>query len=260
VEIVILPSLDDAGEIVARRIERLVGELPGAVLGLATGSSPLPLYRALRRRVDQGLDLSRVRGFALDEYVGLGPEDERSYAATIDREVTRPLGLDPALVAVPDGAAVDLQQAAAEYEKAIAAAGGIDLQILGIGSTGHLGFNEPGSSLVGRTRVKTLTERTRQDNSRFFGSFDETPAHCLTQGLGTILEARALVLFASGAGKAAAVAAAVEGGVSARCPASVLQLHPEVTVYLDEAAAGRLELADYYRYTYAHKPAWQRDT
>ena len=259
-EIVILPSLDDAGEIVARRVERLVDGKPDAVLGLATGSSPLPLYRVLRRRVDQGLDLSRVRGFALDEYVGLSPEDERSYAATIDREVTRPLGLDPALVAVPDGAALDLPQAAAEYEEAIASAGGIDLQILGIGTMGHLGFNEPGSSLVGRTRVKTLTERTRQDNSRFFDGVDGTPAHCLTQGLGTILEARALVLFASGEDKAAAVAAAVEGGVSARCPASVLQLHPEVTVYLDEAAAGRLELADYYRYAYTHKPAWQRDT
>jgi glucosamine-6-phosphate deaminase len=260
VEIVILPSLDEAGEIVAGRIERLVAGTPDAVLGLATGSSPLPLYRALRRRVEQGLDLSRVRGFALDEYVGLGPDDERSYAATIEREVTRPLGLDPALVRVPDGGAADLPKAATEYEEAIAAAGGVDLQILGIGTLGHLGFNEPGSSLVSRTRVKTLTEQTRRDNARFFGSVDETPAHCLTQGLGTILEARALVLFASGEGKAAAVAAAVEGGVSARCPASVLQLHPAVTVYLDEAAAGRLQLAEYYRYTYEHKPAWQRDT
>lgn len=258
-EIVILPSLDDAGEKAAQRIERLVDRKPDAVLGLATGSSPLPLYQALRRRVDQGLDLSRVRGFALDEYVGLSPDDERSYAATIEREVTRPLGLDPALVTVPDGAAADLPQAAAEYEKAIATVGGVDLQILGIGTLGHLGFNEPGSSLASRTRVKTLTEQTRRDNSRFFGTVEETPAHCLTQGLGTILEARTLVLFASGAGKAAAVAAAVEGGISARCPASVLQLHPAVTVYLDEAAAGRLELADYYRYTYEHKPTWQRD-
>jgi glucosamine-6-phosphate deaminase len=260
VEIVILPSLDEAGEIVAARIARLVTATPDAVLGLATGSSPLPLYRALQRRVEQGLDLGRVRGFALDEYVGLGPDDERSYAATIDREVVRPLGLDPARVRVPDGAAADLPRAAAEYEAAIAAAGGVDLQILGIGTLGHLGFNEPGSSLTSRTRVKTLTAQTREDNARFFGGVDATPAHCITQGLGTILEARALVLFASGEAKAAAVAAAVEGGVSARCPASVLQLHPAVTVYLDEAAAGRLELAEYYRYTYAHKPAWQRDT
>jgi len=260
VEIVILPSLDEAGETVAARIAGLVTAKPDTVLGLATGSSPLPLYRALRQRVQQGLDLGGVRGFALDEYIGLPRGDERSYAATIDREVTRPLGLDPARVHVPDGAAADLPAAAAEYEAAIRAAGGVDLQILGIGTLGHLGFNEPGSSLASRTRVKTLTEQTRQDNARFFSNVEETPAHCLTQGLGTILEARALVLFASGEAKAAAVAAAVEGGVSARYPASVLQLHPHVTLYLDEAAAGRLELAEYYRYTYAHKPAWQRDT
>jgi glucosamine-6-phosphate deaminase len=260
VEIVILPSIDEAGEIVAARIARLVAAKPDAVLGLATGSSPLPLYRALRKQVQQGLDLGRVRGFALDEYVGLARDDERSYAATIDREIVCPLGLDPSRVHVPDGAAADLSSAAAAYEAALAASGGVDLQILGIGTLGHLGFNEPGSSLVSRTRVKTLTEQTRRDNSRFFDSLDETPAHCLTQGLGTILEARALVLFASGEGKAEAVAAAVEGGLSARCPASVLQLHPKVTVYLDEPAAGRLELAEYYRHTYAHKPAWQRDT
>lgn len=259
-EIVILPSLEKAGELVAGRIARLVDAAPDAVLGLATGSSPLPIYRALQRRVEQGLDLGRVRGFALDEYIGLPPDDERSYAATIDREVTRPLGLDPARVRVPDGAAADLPAAAARYEQEITAAGGIDLQILGIGTLGHLGFNEPGSSLASRTRVKTLTRQTREDNARFFDSVEETPAHCLTQGLGTILEARALVLFAAGEAKSAAVAAAVEGGVSARCPASVLQWHPAVTVYLDEAAAGRLELAEYYRYTYAHKPAWQHDT
>jgi glucosamine-6-phosphate deaminase len=259
VEVVILPSLDAAGELAAARVARLVEATPDAVLGLATGSSPLPLYRALRRRVEQGLDLSRVRGFALDEYVGLAPDDERSYAATIDREVVRPLGLDPARVRVPDGAAADLPTAAQEYERAIAAAGGIDLQILGIGSVGHVGFNEPGSSLASRTRVKTLTEQTRRDNARFFGPDEEPPAHCLTQGLGTILDARALILFAGGAAKAAAVAAAVEGGVSSSCPASVIQLHPSVTVYLDEPAAGRLERAEYYRYAYEHKPAWQRD-
>jgi glucosamine-6-phosphate deaminase len=260
VEVVILPSLDEAGEIVARRVARLVAQKPDAVLGLATGSSPLPLYRALQRRVREGLDLSRVRGFALDEYVGLSPDDPRSYAATIDREVTRPLGLDPARVRVPDGAAADLRAAAEEYERAIAAAGGIDLQVLGIGTMGHLGFNEPGSSLASRTRVKTLTPQTRQDNARFFDEDGEPPIHCITQGLGTILEARSLVLFAAGEGKAAAVAAAVEGGVSAACPASVIQLHPSATVYLDEAAAGRLTLADYYRHTYEHKPDWQRDT
>lgn len=257
-EVVIVRSLEQAGELAGDQVERLVRRRPDAVLGLATGSSPLPLYRALRGRVEQGLDLRAVRGFALDEYVGLAPDDPRSYAATVRRDVTQPLGLDPALVRVPDGAAADLEQAAIEYEEAITAAGGIDLQVLGIGTDGHLGFNEPGSSLGSRTRVKTLTPQTREDNARFFAHPDDVPHHCLTQGLATILEARALVLFAAGEAKAAAVAAAVEGGVTSFCPASVLQLHPRVTTYVDEAAAGRLQLADFYRYTSEHKPDWQQ--
>lgn len=258
VEVVILDSLEEAGELVASQVAGLVADRPAPVLGLATGSSPLPLYRALERRVAAGLDLRRLRCFALDEYVGLAPSDPRSYAATIQREVSVPLGLDPSRVHVPDGSSEDLPRAAEDYESLIAAAGGVDLQVLGIGTQGHLGFNEPGSSLSSRTRVKTLTEQTRSDNARFFESADSVPHHCLTQGLGTILDARALVLFASGESKAAAVAAAVEGGLSSFCPASVLQLHQHATVYLDEAAASRLRLADFYRYTYEHKPTWQR--
>jgi glucosamine-6-phosphate deaminase len=136
--------------------------------------------------------------------------------------------------------------------------GRVDLQILGIGANGHIGFNEPTSSFTSRTRIKTLTPQTRADNARFFGDPDEVPTHCLTQGLGTIMEARDLVLVAQGQRKAAAIAAAVEGPVSSMCPGSILQFHPQATVIVDEAAAARLTLSDYYRHTYANKPAWQR--
>jgi len=249
-EVVILASREAAGEFAADRIAALVARKPDAVLGLATGSTPLAVWSALQRR---GLDLSRVRGFALDEYLGLPAGHPESYRAVITREVVEPLGLDPELIHVPgdDGGAPET--AGARYEHAIRDAGGVDLQILGIGRTGHIGFNEPGSSLASRTRVKTLTDATRADNARFFSSPEDVPRHCLTQGLGTILEARELVLLAFGEAKAEAIAGAVEGPVSASLPASVIQLHPEVTVLLDEAAAGGLRYADYYRSAWEHR-------
>jgi glucosamine-6-phosphate deaminase len=249
-EVVILPSAADTGALTADRIADLVARKPDAVLGLATGSTPLPVWAALRER---GIDLSRVRGFALDEYLGLPPGHPESYRAVLEREVVAPLGLDPALVHVPGDDGGPLADAGARYEEAIRAAGGVDLQILGIGRTGHIGFNEPGSSLASRTRVKTLTDATRRDNARFFPSIDDVPRHCLTQGLGTILDARELVLLAFGEAKADAVAGAVEGPVSASLPASVIQLHPEVTVFVDEAAASRLRYADYYRSAWEHR-------
>lgn len=257
-EIVIVESLEEAGEIAANRLAETIAENPETVLGLATGSSPLPLYQALRRHVSAGLNMRRVSGFALDEYVGIAASDERSYTATIEREVTGPLGLNPELVHVPEGGASDPQQAADRYELAIKSAGGIDVQILGIGSDGHLGFNEPGSSLASRTRIKTLSQRTREDNARFFATLEEVPRHCITQGLGTIMDARHLLLFAQGTAKAEAIAAALEGPVSSRCPASVIQLHPSATVYVDTSAAARLELADFYKYIYTNKPGWSR--
>ncbi len=255
-EVVIVPSPADAGALVADEIARLVVARPDAVLGLATGSTPLPVYEALRRRLD-GVDVSRVRGFALDEYVGIDPQHPESYRSVITKQVVEPLGLDPALIQTPNGALETIAHAGEDYERAIAAAGGIDLQILGIGTSGHIGFNEPGSSFASRTRVKTLIEQTRRDNARFFDSVDDVPLHCITQGLGTILAARHLFLLAFGEGKAAAVAGAVEGPVTSSLPGSAIQLHPHVTVVVDEAAASRLEHADYYRYAFAHKPAWQ---
>lgn len=255
-EVIIVPTPDDAGAIVADEIVKLVGARPDAVLGLATGSTPLPVYRALRSRLD-GVDVSRVRGFALDEYVGIDPAHPQSYRSVITNEVVEPLGLDPALINTPNGALETIAHAGDDYERAIAEAGGVDLQILGIGTSGHIGFNEPGSSFASRTRVKTLIEQTRQDNARFFDSIDDVPMHCITQGLGTILSARHLFLLAFGESKAAAVAGAVEGPVTASLPGSAIQLHPHVTVVVDEAAASQLQHADYYRYALAHKPAWQ---
>jgi glucosamine-6-phosphate deaminase len=255
-EIVIVPDAATGGALVADEIVRLVRNNPDAVLGLATGSTPLPVYEALRSRLD-GVDLSRVRGFALDEYVGIDPAHPESYRSVIAREVVEPLGLDPGQIRVPDGSADGIEHAGEDYERAITAAGGVDLQILGIGTDGHIGFNEPGSSFASLTRVKTLTEQTRKDNARFFDSVDDVPMHCITQGLGTILRARHLVLLAFGESKADAVAGAVEGPLSASLPGSAIQLHPHTTVVVDEAAASRLVHADYYRYTFANKPAWQ---
>jgi glucosamine-6-phosphate deaminase len=254
-EVIIVESAERAGELAAAAIASLVDRKPDAVLGLATGSTPLTTWSALAAR---GLDMAGVRGFALDEYVGLPPGHPESYRAVITREVVEPLGLTPELVHVPggSGAADTLDRAAAEYEDAITAAGGVDLQVLGIGRTGHIGFNEPGSSFASRTRVKTLTEQTRIDNARFFDSVDDVPMHCITQGLGTILEARHLVLLAFGEAKAAAVAGAVEGPVTASLPGSAIQLHPHVSVILDEAAASRLQFAGYYRYAWAHRFSW----
>jgi glucosamine-6-phosphate deaminase len=156
-----------------------------------------------------------------------------------------------------DGMAADPEAEAARYEARISAAGGVDIQILGIGTDGHVGFNEPMSSMASRTRIKTLTRQTREDNARFFSSLEEVPDHVLTQGLGTIREARHLLLLAMGEAKAEAVAAAVEGPVAAICPASALQLHPHVSVLVDEAAASRLAHREYYTDTFGRKPAWQ---
>jgi glucosamine-6-phosphate deaminase len=217
-------------------------------LGLATGSSPLSVYRELIRRFrEEGLSFADVQAFLLDEYVGLPPTHLQSYAHVIRAEFTDYIDIDQAQVHGPDGVADDIFTAASNYDSMITAFGPVDVQLLGIGANGHLGFNEPGSSLWSRTRVTTLAERTRRDNARFFASVDEVPRHVITQGLGTISAARHLVLIATGSHKAAAIAAAVEGPLTSSCPASVLQLHAHVTVVVDEHAADRLENAEFYR-------------
>ncbi|WP_320780281.1 glucosamine-6-phosphate deaminase [Streptomyces sp. CRN 30] len=258
-EVVIVPDARAGGEIVAEAIARLLRRTPDALLGVATGSTPLPVYEALAARAGAGaVDVSRARIAQLDEYVGLPAEHPQSYRSVLRREVLEPLGIGMDAFLGPDGTAEDVQAACEAYDKALADAGSVDLQLLGIGTDGHIGFNEPCSSLASRTRIKTLTEQTRVDNARFFGGdIGQVPHHVITQGIGTILEARHLVLLATGEGKAEAVAATVEGPVAAVCPASALQLHPHATVVVDEAAASELKLADYFRHAYAGKPEWQ---
>ncbi|MDQ0120500.1 glucosamine-6-phosphate deaminase [Pseudarthrobacter defluvii] len=256
-EIVILGGIRQIGRLAADAIEHLVRRKPDAVLGLATGSSPLPVYDELAARHERGLDFSRASAFALDEYVGLPAGHPESYREVIRREFTDRVNIAPENVHGPDGTATDIPAACESFEQAIAAAGGVDLQLLGVGTDGHIGFNEPGSSFASRTRIKSLIEQTRRDNARFFTSLAEVPHHVITQGLGTIMAARHVVLLATGAQKAQAVRDFVEGPVAAICPASVLQFHPHATVLLDEAAASALKLADFYRHTYENKPAWQ---
>ena len=258
-EVVILQDANEIGGVGADAVTALLGRKPTAVLGLATGSSPLAIYDELARRREAGrISFRQARGFTLDEYVGLPADHPQRYRTVIDDVFVSKVDFAPGAVQGPDGLAADIPAACAGYEAAIHDAGGVDLQILGIGTDGHIAFNEPGSSLGSRTRIKTLTRQTRMDNARFFGDdVDAVPTHCLTQGLATIMEARHLILVATGRRKAEAVHQLVEGPISALWPATIVQLHPHATVLLDEAAARRLQLVDYYRETYRSKPEWQ---
>ena len=246
-------------ELAADAIERLLRTESSPILGLATGSSPLRIYDELTtRHKNEGLSFARAQAFMLDEYVGIADDHPQRYRNVIDTEIATRVDFAEGAVHGPDGSADDLAAASADYERKIAEAGGIDLQILGIGTDGHIAFNEPGSSLASRTRVKSLTHQTRVDNARFFdGDVEQVPKLCLTQGLGTIMEARHLVLVATGGNKAEAVHQMVEGPISAMWPATVLQMHQHVTVLLDDASASRLQLGDYYRHAYENKPEWQ---
>ncbi|TQJ08645.1 glucosamine-6-phosphate deaminase [Lapillicoccus jejuensis] len=259
VEVIITPTPEQTGTVGADAVEALFAAKPDAVLGIATGSSPVGIYDELGRRVTAGrVSLAGGSAFMLDEYVGLPAEHPERYRNVVERDFVAKVDLPTDRVHGPDGQAGDLAAACASYEAAMAAAGGVDLQILGVGSDGHIAFNEPGSSLASRTRIKTLTSQTRRDNARFFGDdVDAVPRHCLTQGIGTIMAARQLVLVATGRHKAEAVHQLVEGPISAMWPATILQMHPHATVVVDEAAASRLALASYYKETYAAKPEWQ---
>jgi glucosamine-6-phosphate deaminase len=259
-EIVICESQHQAADLVADAIEDLVATKPSAVLGLATGSSPVLVYDELGARVAAGkLSLAKAKAFLLDEYVGLHASHPETYRNVIARDFVAKADIEPVRVSGLDGAATDLPRACADYERSMTTAGGVDLQVLGIGADGHIAFNEPGSSFGSRTRIKTLTDQTRHDNARFFGGDPAAvPQHCLTQGIATILEARHIVLLAFGSGKAEAVREMAEGPLSTSCPASALQLHPHVSVLLDEDSAALLSRANQYRETFAAKPAWQR--
>ncbi len=258
-EIIVQPTPDAASLIAARHIARIVRENPRAVLGLATGSTPLALYRELvRMHRELGLDFSGVTTFNLDEYVGLPPEHPASYHAFMREHFFSKVNIDRARIHIPDGLAPHVPIFCRSYEDAIRAAGGIDVQVLGIGTDGHIGFNEPSSSLASRTRIKTLTAQTRRDNAPFFGSAESVPLHVITMGVGTIMDARQVLLLAFGGKKADAIAAAVEGPITAMSPASILQMHPVAKCIIDEPAAARLTRLEYYRWVYDQKPEWQK--
>ena len=259
-EVIILPTAEEASEVAARLVARQVREKPGSVLGLATGGTPCLLYQFLARMHRAGkLDFGRVTSFNLDEYIGLDPAHPASYHHFMEENFFSLVNIARERIHIPNGLTRDVSADCAGYEKAIHDAGGIDLQILGLGSDGHLGFNEPGSSLASRTRIKTLTERTRSDNARFFTGNHEVPHHVITMGLGTIMESRMCLLLAFGKGKAQAVAASVEGPVTASVPGSLLQFHPRAKVLLDAESASALGRADYYQWVYKNKPDWQAD-
>ncbi|MDQ1176405.1 glucosamine-6-phosphate deaminase [Microbacterium sp. SORGH_AS 421] len=228
---VVTCAADEIGEVAADIVATIASD---GVLGVATGSSPLALYAALVRRRAEGLRTEGLRLFALDEYVGLSTDDPRSYAAYVRSVIAEPLGIPAENVRVPRGS-TDADGAA--YERAIAEAGGVDVQVVGIGRNGHIGFNEPGSNAETRTRVVELDESTRRANAEHFdGDLTQVPTHALTQGVATILSARRIVLVAAGSAKAAALRSALAGPVTADNPASFLQRHPDVTVVADPDA------------------------
>lgn len=258
-EVIIQPSPGDASTIAARIIAKRIKEKPNMVLGLATGSTPERMYAELiRLHQQEGLDFSHVTTFNLDEYLGLPQDHPQSYYTFMQETLFKHINIPPDQINIPCGTATDVPEHCRAYEARIAAAGGIDIQVLGIGSDGHLGFNEPTSSLASRTRIKTLTEETRNDNARFFNDIDEVPIHCITMGMGTILDSRTCLMLAFGTGKARAVFNMIEGPVSAMCPGSALQMHPNVHVLIDEPAAETLSRKGYYHWVYENKPAWQR--
>jgi glucosamine-6-phosphate deaminase len=257
-EVVIVDDAEAAGAIAAGIVERLLGHKHDAVIGVATGSSPVITYRCLVEAFGAGrISFADAHAVLLDEYVGLPADHPQRYIRFVHEHLVDHVDLPADHVHAPDVDAADLSEAGRRYETLLKELGGVDVQLLGIGTDGHIGFNEPGSSLRSRTRIKTLTNATRADNSRFFARPDDVPRHVMTQGLATIGDARHLVLVACGAAKAAPVAAAVEGPLAASCPASVLQWHPHVTAVVDESAASALTNSAYYRETHAKKPSWQ---
>lgn len=241
-------TTDRAAELVAGVILRALAAKPDLVLGLATGSTPIGVYERWIAAARSGAaDFSRVRTFNLDEYIGLSADHPQSYRQFMREHLFDAAGIAPEQSRFPPVDGEDLPAQCRAFEAAIREAGGIDIQLLGIGSNGHIGFNEPTSSLASRTRVKTLTPKTLADNARFYAAGEEQPTMATTMGTGTILEARRIVLQSFGHKKAHAIRAAVEGPVQAFWPASALQLHPDVTLYLDGESASMLTMRDYYR-------------
>lgn len=258
-EVIILKTPQEVEQMGGKLLAQQVRGKPDSVLGLATGATMHGVYSYLSERHQKdGLDFTRIKSFNLDEYYNLAPNHPCSYHTYMNQHLFERVNILPENTHVPDGLAQDVEAHCREYQAAIEQAGGIDLQLLGLGEDGHIGFNEPSSSLSAGMRIKTLTPMTRRTNQRDFPAGEAMPMHVLTLGVGNIMAARRCLLLAHGAKKAAAVQAMVEGPITAMCPASALQQHPSVTVIVDDSAAAFLQLADYFRCVYEHKPDWQK--
>jgi glucosamine-6-phosphate deaminase len=257
-EVIIRPSSEAAADLVAWVIAKELGANPRMVLGLATGRTMEPVYtRLVAMHREERLDFSACRTFNLDEYVGLAGDDPHSYRHYMNRHLFQNVNINVANTHLPDGMAADLDAECANYERLINQAGGIDLQLLGIGQTGHLGFNEPLSAFRSRTMVRALSPVTREQNGALFENPDQIPHRAITMGVGTILDCRRCVLLASGEDKAAIVAKAVEGPITSMISATALQLHPRCSVVVDEAAARKLKESTYYRWLFENEPKWE---
>jgi len=253
-DVTICPDYERLSRKAAAVVADVVRAKPRAVLGFATGSSPIGLYQELiRLHTEEGLDFSQVTAFNLDEYCGLSGDHPQSYRYFMDENLFNHINVPMERTHVPSGTEEDWRACCAEYEQKIVDAGGIDVQVLGIGSDGHIAFNEPGSSLGSRTRRVYLTKQTIEDNSRFFERAEDVPTSAISMGVGTVLEARACVMVAGGANKAEALAAAVEGPVTSMITASALQWHPNIQVFCDEAAAAKLTMREYYDWIAAQR-------
>jgi glucosamine-6-phosphate deaminase len=258
-EIIIKKTENEAAILAAKIIIRLIRSKANAVLGLATGSTMEPVYAELVKAYQQkGIDFSQVSTFNLDEYVGLPSDHDQSYNFYMNKHLFNHININRHFIRIPDGLAQDIPAFCQNYEEQIASAGGIDIQLLGIGTDGHIGFNEPTSSLSSLTRIKTLAKETIESNARFFKNEREVPRHVLTMGVGTIIKARQCLMLAFGKQKASAVKQMVEGPITAMVPASILQLHPNTIVVVDKPAASQLCLKEYYQWVYENKPAWQQ--
>jgi glucosamine-6-phosphate deaminase len=258
-EVIIQPDADAAALLAARLIAARLRATPALVLGLATGRTMERVYVQLARmHREEGLDFAQCATFNLDEYVGLAAEDPCSYRYYMRAKLFQHINVDPTRTYLPDGSADDLTAECRAYEQRMRDMGGIDLQLLGLGTVGHIGFNEPLSAMQSRTREKALTPQTREQNREMFGgSVDRVPHRALTMGVGTILDAREIVMLATGARKARILAAAIEGPITAMISATALQLHPNCKIIVDEAAAVHLQGQEYYRWIFRHEPEWE---
>jgi glucosamine-6-phosphate deaminase len=256
-EVIVRPDAADAAAFTARLIADAINEKPDFVLGLATGGTMEPVYADLVEMNRQGkVDFSLVRTFNLDEYIGLTPEDPNSYRYYMNYHLFDKINIDKRNTHLPNGMAEDEIAEGQRYENAIQMAGGIDLQLLGIGSDGHIGFNEPLSSFSSITRAKPLTPATWKQNSIYFNPPESMPMRAFTMGVGTILDSRRIVMLITGAKKAGIAAKAIEGPLCSMVTGSAVQMHPNAVVVVDEAAAAELTMRDYYDWVFANEPKW----